>query len=85
MSDKTKTKVLTEKDIMNVTGGTDNEGKRVSGMPCPVCHGWIPISMYQIMSSSSIFCPCCGMKLDINKQASSKALEILRQLQEQQS
>ena len=32
------------------------------------------------MASSSIFCPSCGLRLDINKSASSKAIEALKKV-----
>ncbi|MBP9997164.1 MAG: hypothetical protein KBT19_07840 [Lachnospiraceae bacterium] len=85
MNDETKIKVFTDEDLNNISGGTDNNGQRISGIPCPICQGFIPISMYQLMSEGAIFCPQCGAKLDINKQQSAKALEILKRLQEQQS
>lgn len=54
--------------------------QRISGMPCPECGGFIPISMYQIIASSSIFCPNCGLRLEINKSASSKAIDALKKV-----
>ena len=56
----------------------------MSGMPCPACNCFIPITMHQILSSSSIFCSSCGLKLEINKAASSKAIEALRKVAEAQ-
>ena len=53
-------------------------------MPCPSCGEFIPISMQQILESSSIFCPSCGLRLDINKVASSKAIEALKKAEEAQ-
>ena len=41
--------------------------------------------MYQILESSAIFCPSCGLKLEINKAASSKAIEALRKVAEAQN
>jgi len=38
--------------------------------------------MYQLMSMNSIFCPVCGLKLDMNKKSSERAREILRKLEE---
>ena len=40
--------------------------------------------MHQILESSAIFCPSCGLKLEINKAASSKAIEALRKVAEAQ-
>lgn len=78
MNDEAKVKVLTEEDLININGGTDS--KQTSGMPCPSCHAFIPISMYQIISGSSIFCPACGLRLDIDKSKSEKALEALKRI-----
>lgn len=36
--------------------------------------------MYQIIASSSIFCPSCGLRLDINKNASSRAIDALKKV-----
>lgn len=85
MNDETKVKILTEEDLVNIEGGNDNDGKKTSGMPCPLCRAFIPITMYQIMSGSAVFCPACGLRLDIDKAKSEKAIEILKRLQEQQS
>ena len=80
MNDEAKVKILTEEDLININGGTDNEGKQTSGIPCPFCHAFIPISMYQIINGSSIFCPACGLRLDIDPAKSAKALEALKRI-----
>ena len=59
-----------------------NPQQRISGMPCPNCQNFIPISMHQLMSMNSIFCPVCGLRLDINKNSSERAREALRKLKE---
>lgn len=56
----------------------------MSGMPCPACNCFIPITMHQILSSSSIFCPLCGLRLDINKAALFKSIEALKKVAEAQ-
>lgn len=56
--------------------------QRLSGMPCPECSGFIPISMYQLLSLNPIFCPYCGLKLEINKTASERALDALKKVEE---
>jgi len=60
--------------------GAQQPQQRISGMPCPECNGFIPISMYQLLSLNSIFCPNCGLRLEINKTASSKALDALKKV-----
>ena len=63
---------------------TVQQQQRMSGMSCPSCNGFIPITMYQILESSAIFCPSCGLKLEINKAASSKAIEALKKVDKAQ-
>ena len=42
------------------------------------------ITMHQILSSSSIFCSSCGLRLDINKAVLSKSIEALTKVAEAQ-
>lgn len=60
----------------------DKQQQRISGMPCPNCQGFIPISMYQLLTAKSIFCPICGLRLNMNKDGiSDKSREILKKLE----
>jgi len=60
-----------------------DQQQRISGMSCPNCQSFIPISMYQLLESKSIFCPTCGLRLNINKDGiSDKSREILKKLEE---
>ena len=36
-------------------------------IPCPLCGGFIPMSMHQLIYSDCLFCPTCGFKLEIDK------------------
>ena len=63
-------------------GYTQQPQQRISGMPCPECNGFIPISMYQLLALNPIFCPSCGLKLEINKTASERALDALKKVEE---
>lgn len=58
---------------------------RLSGMPCPQCNGFIPVSMQQIITDSAIICPHCGLRLTINRQQSSTAIEALKKVQQAQN
>ena len=58
---------------------------RPSGMPCPQCNGFIPVSMQQIITDSAIICPHCGLRLTINRQQSSTAIEALKKVQQAQT
>ena len=51
--------------------------QRIPGIPCPHCGNLIPTSIQQILFSSYLFCPTCGLKLNIDKRKSDKALKIL--------
>ena len=51
--------------------------QRISGIPCSHCGNLIPISIEQILFSRSLFCPTCGLRLNIDKNKSDKALKIL--------
>ena len=40
----------------------NNDNKqRMSGMPCPNCRNFIPISMMQMIEAKGITCPICGL------------------------
>ena len=51
-------------DLEQVAGSTG--ATRPSGMPCPQCKGFIPVSMQQVMTEHVIECPHCGLRLRIN-------------------
>ena len=59
-------------------------GQRTPGIPCPNCRNLIPISIQQIINASVVFCPICGLKLDIDKRKSDKALKLLAKVDEAQ-
>lgn len=75
---------ISDNELETVSAGASGSTQGVGGMPCPACGYFIPITMYQIMELGSIYCPCCGLRLDINKQASAKAIEALKTLGEAQ-
>ncbi len=57
-------------------------GQRVSGMDCPVCRMFIPISIPQLLYDGGILCPHCGLMMTINKLQSRQALDALRKVDE---
>jgi len=57
-------------------------GQRVSGMNCPVCRMFIPISIPQLLYDGGILCPHCGLMMTINKLQSRQALDALRRVDE---
>ena len=74
---------LKAEDLEKVIGGMEQQ-QRTSGIECPNCKGFIPISMMQIITASSIFCPACGLRLDLDNAKSQKAIEALKRLEEAQ-
>ena len=64
--------------------GVTQQAQRPSGMPCPQCGGFIPVSMQQIITDSSILCPHCGLRLNINQQESRPAIDALKKFQQAQ-
>ena len=64
--------------------GVTQQAQRSSGMPCPQCGGFIPVSMQQIIADSSILCPHCGLRLNINQQESRPAIDALKKFQQAQ-
>lgn len=65
--------------------GVTQQAQRPSGMPCPQCSGFIPVTMQQIIIDSSIICPHCGLRLNINQQESRQAIEALKKFQQVQN
>lgn len=57
-------------------------GMRVSGMDCPVCKQFIPVSIQQLLFEGSISCPHCGLSLTINRTQSKQALDALQKVQD---
>jgi predicted RNA-binding Zn-ribbon protein involved in translation (DUF1610 family) len=53
-------------------------------MPCPNCGNLIPTSIQQILFSNSLCCPICGLKINIDKRKSDKALEMLKKIDDAQ-
>lgn len=63
---------------------TQHLSQHMSGVPCPNCGNFIPISMQQILFSNSICCPICGLSINIDKRKSDKALEMLKKIEDTQ-
>lgn len=56
--------------------------QRVSGMNCPVCQMFIPISIPQLLYEGGIMCPHCGLMMTINKSQSKQALDALKKVED---
>jgi transcription elongation factor Elf1 len=51
--------------------------QRPSGFNCPVCTGFIPVSIQQLLSVERFVCPQCLLEIKLNKGESQKALDAL--------
>lgn len=65
--------------------GVTQQAQRASGMPCPQCGQFIPVSMQQIIMEPYIICPHCSLQLNINHGESRQAIEALRKFQQVQA
>lgn len=62
----------------------NNMSQHMPGMPCPKCEKFIPISIVDLLFTMSIRCPHCFLRLDIDRQNSQKAMQILAKVNEAQ-
>lgn len=58
--------------------------QQIPGMACPNCQEFIPISIVDLLFTMSIRCPHCLLRLDIDRQNSQKAMQILAKVNEAQ-
>jgi len=54
----------------------------IGEIKCANCGGNIPVSAYNILYSGCLFCPHCGLKMNIDKRKSKKTLQILAKVDE---
>ena len=80
---------MTQEELDKIVGGyipdrprTQDTPQRMPGIKCPNCGNFIPTSIKQILFSSVLFCPTCGLILNIDKRKSDKALQILAKVDE---
>ena len=66
------------------TPRTQHSSQHMPGMPCPNCGNFIPTSIQQILFSNILCCPICGLRINIDKRKSDKALKILEKVDEAQ-
>lgn len=62
---------LTDEDMALVSGGKDApqtaSQERETGIACPICKKFIPLSIQMLMTSPAVECPHCHLKLVIQK------------------
>ena len=60
---------LSDTDLDNVAGGAAQDGtQRTPGLNCPKCNSFIPVTIYDLINCTSIRCPACSLRLDIDHQ-----------------
>lgn len=57
---------------------------KVGGFNCPVCGNFIPTSMEELLTRSSLACPVCNLELTIDKAHSQKAMVAMNKVMEAQ-
>lgn len=62
----------------------ENKIVKSPGVPCPVCGGFIPASVPELLSGRGLECPSCGLFLEIDRQGSERALKALAKLDKAQ-
>ena len=60
----------------------ENFERPVPGIYCPVCNGFIPVELQQLLSGDEILCPDCGWSIPTDRGQSAAALEALRKVEE---
>jgi transcription elongation factor Elf1 len=61
-----------------------SNAQRPSGFECPVCKGFIPVSITDLIQNKTLVCPICALQLEINQAASQKAVDALEKVQQAQ-
>ena len=50
---------------------------QTTGLTCPKCSGFIPLSLGQLLKSSEFLCPHCELRLTIARKPSKQTFEML--------
>ncbi|RGN51175.1 MULTISPECIES: hypothetical protein [unclassified Bacteroides] len=62
----------------------NTELQQKTGLNCPVCGAFIPATITQLITVSSLSCSHCGLRLDIDREASRKAIDALTKVRKAQ-
>jgi DNA-directed RNA polymerase subunit RPC12/RpoP len=62
-----------------------NNAQQAPGFKCPVCGHTIHTSITELLTQRSLRCPHCFLQLDIDKNESKKAFEIMENVQAAQN
>lgn len=91
MENNIEPREMTQEELDMIVGGyipnrprMQQQQQRVPGIRCPHCGNFIPTSIQQILYSSALFCPTCGLRLNIDKRKTEYAQKILAKVDEAQ-
>jgi transcription elongation factor Elf1 len=80
---------ITQEELDKIVGGyipdrprMQQQLQKTAGINCPYCGNIIPTTIQQLLFSRVLFCPTCGLHLNIDKKKSEKALKILEKVDE---
>lgn len=55
-----------------------------AGVKCPQCGTFIETSIFELLTSSTLLCPSCHLRLSIDRMKSKPAFDALRKVQQAQ-
>lgn len=67
-----------------MTNDNHNRQTARTGFPCPNCQRFIETTAVNLLITRSLFCPSCGLRLDIDVANSRRAFDALRKINEAQ-
>lgn len=70
-----------EEQTMNHDIQAQQNDRQQAGMKCPQCGSFIPISIFQLLTTNALVCPSCHLRLVIDRMKSRPAFEALRKVQ----
>lgn len=50
--------------------------EKTSGLSCPQCGGYIPLSLEELLKCGTITCPHCDLHMTINRKVADKTREV---------
>lgn len=59
----------------------NKDSSRQTGLNCPQCGKFIETSIFQLLTSSVLYCPSCHLRLVIDRMKSKPAFDALRKVQ----
>lgn len=76
---------LDECILESAAGGQEPVPGQLPGLKCPQCGGFIETTIQIIINSTQLVCPHCGLRLNISRTSSKKAIDALKKVQEAQA